>query len=171
MDGTCNCRRNIRNYKILVEKPKRKTSLDLPRSRRKDNIKTALKCVRMCAGFMWLKTESIGWLSWTGKGPSGLFPPKMRGIFCHCLLLKRDSVQWNWHSLGIRSLSCLQDLHRVGCRWRSAIVSYRLNNFLVVCAFLCNQCGCIFPRAKWPSKLTNSDVYFTSQLPSHTAEG
>ena len=56
-------RRNIRNYKILVEKPKRKTSLDLPRSKRKDNIKMALKCVRMCAGFMCLRTRSIGWLS------------------------------------------------------------------------------------------------------------
>ena len=42
-----------------------------------------------------------------GKGPSGVFPPKMRGISGHCLLLKRDSVQWNWHSLGLRNLSCL----------------------------------------------------------------
>jgi hypothetical protein len=56
-------RRNIRNYIILVEKPKRKTPLDLPRSKRKDNIKTALKCVGMCAGFMWFRTGSIDWLS------------------------------------------------------------------------------------------------------------
>jgi len=63
MDGTCNCRRNIRNYTILVEKPKRKTPLVLPRSKRRDNVKTALKCVRMRAGFMWLRTGSIGGLS------------------------------------------------------------------------------------------------------------
>jgi hypothetical protein len=63
MDGTRNCRRNIINYTILVEKPKRKTSFDLPRSKRMVNITTALKCVRMCAGFMWLRTGSIGWLS------------------------------------------------------------------------------------------------------------
>lgn len=52
MDGTCNCRRKIRNYTILVEKPKQKTPFDLPRSKRKDNIKIALKCMRMCAGFI-----------------------------------------------------------------------------------------------------------------------